>query len=133
MIHRLPFYIALYAAMLALPLTAVSTAEARAASDIVIAAALGDLGPFRSIAEDTLKIVGTGDLPAAKVRIRDLETSWDKAEATLKPRDKANWTLIDKAIDEALVALRTPGSKAEECSATLKALIAKMDAVQKSA
>src|SRR5260370_12875826 len=66
---------------------------------------LGDLSAYRNIAEDTLRIVKTGDLPAAKARIKDLETTWDEAEAKLRPRNKEKWRVIDKAIDNALARL----------------------------
>ena len=94
--------------------------------------ALGDLGPFRTIASDTLALVDKGDVPAARTRVKDLETAWDKAEATLKRKDKATWTTLDGMIDAALTELRTPNPKPAACAASLKALVAQMDMVDKA-
>ena len=99
----------------------------------VAANALGDLSAFRAIAADTLRIVEAGDLSAAKDRIRDLETTWDDAEATLRPRHKTAWRKIDKAIDAALAELRAPGPNAARCASSLRDLLGSIDAVANQA
>lgn len=90
-------------------------------------AGLGDLASFRIIVVDTTALVDQGDLAGAKARIKDLETSWDELEPSLKPRAPAAWHKVDKAIDRTLDDLRAGSPNAATCKQSLAALLVTMD------
>ncbi|CAN7641425.1 histidine kinase [Caballeronia sp. LjRoot31] len=88
---------------------------------------LGDLPGFRRIVADTAIMVNKGDLAGARTRIKDLETSWDDAEPSLKPRGAADRHKVDKSIDQALSALREKAPNAASCKQALSDLLAVID------
>ncbi len=84
---------------------------------------LGDLSSFKTIAEDTLKLVTAGKLPEAKTRIKDLETAWDVSHKKLQALNKDKWTVIDNALDKALKQLRAGAPTVAASSDALNALL----------
>lgn len=87
------------------------------------ASKLGDLNKFKTIALEVHSLVEKNDIVSAKKRIKDLEIVWDQAESGIKPRAGSDWREIDKAIDQALSALRENKPDVDLCRKTTTELI----------
>lgn len=111
-------------AMVSIPIGLTASMDAKAASP-----RLGNLARFQTIATDANALLEKGDLAAAKLRLKDLETSWDESEAGLKPRAATAWHEVDKAIDRTLAAVRSTSPNIEGCKVAIKDLIAVMGRV----
>jgi len=90
-------------------------------------APLGDVSAFRQIAKDTLNFVRAGDLAHAKSRVDDLESTWDNAQARLRPMNPAKWSSVDQSIDTVLREMRAGQQDATACSTSLQALLTILD------
>ncbi|WP_129789804.1 hypothetical protein [Promicromonospora panici] len=75
-----------------------------------------DLAGYRTITQDTLDLVNSGDQPGAAARVADLETAWDKDQDTLFGEDCQAWTYLDHEIDAVLTSVRagTPAPAVQE-------------------
>jgi uncharacterized membrane-anchored protein len=88
---------------------------------------LGNLSAYATITTDMQTMVARNDLAGARKRAKDLEVSWDDAEAGLKPRDSTKWHQLDDEIDAVLTSARAGNPNQADCAAALKALRTTLD------
>ncbi len=82
-----------------------------------------EITKFRTITQDTLDKVRSGDQAGATARIQDLETTWDDDQASLEPMDGQTWSILDGKIDTALKALRSTSPDRQTEEQALNALL----------
>lgn len=113
--------------LILVPVAAFSAFHAFMAPKTVAVGSLGDLSKFKTIVADVQTIAKTSNFVAAEKRVRDFETAWDEAEATLRPMSANAWGAIDGAADKAFRALRAASPSADTVTATLSALMTTLD------
>ena len=121
----------LAAVLIALPVALFAAWEilvVGSAQPVATATGLGDLSAFTGIVTDVQSVAQSQGPAAAKTRIADLEKAWDDAEATLRPKDQAEWGKLDGLIDDALSAARADTPDPAQIDATLTALLAELKA-----
>ncbi len=100
-----------------------SQTQNNSSNPVLSSSSLGDLSSFRTITQDTLNFVNSGDMSDAKTRLGDLEYEWDNATARLKSMDRNKWTEIDSAVDNTLRQLHARNQDAAQCESSLKELL----------
>lgn len=91
---------------------------------------LGDLSGFRAIALDTLRIVQEGDFSAARKRMDELESSWNRAGPKLKRLAPEKWRKVDAAIDRAERELRFWRVRRTDSVQALQELVRTIDSIE---
>jgi hypothetical protein len=90
---------------------------------------LGDLSAFRSIITDAQAIAATGDLAAARTRVKGFEITWDAKEKASKPMDPGRWGQVDEAVLSALCAAKPDPVHVTETLVALQARLSSSAAV----
>ena len=62
---------------------------------------------FKKLAKATMAALDAGKETEMVEKLTDLETAWDDHEKTLRPKNEATWTSLDKTLDKAISALRS--------------------------
>ncbi len=90
---------------------------------------LGDLSAYRAIAVETKILAENGDLSGAAIRISDLESSWETAEAELQSRASMEWHVLDRAVDRAVTVTRASSRDAAIRTQVLGDLLCAIDTI----
>jgi hypothetical protein len=90
---------------------------------------LGDLSAFRALAVDALRLAQTGDLRAARARVKELDESWERSASKTRPLSPAKWEAVEAAIDRAGRELRFWRARRTDSVEALQALISTIDAL----
>jgi len=123
----------LLASASAIPLTSQAAddkpvADAVAPAPVYTAAETKD---FKALAQATLAELAAGNQTGMVAKLTDLETAWDDQEKSLRPKDEATWTALDKMLDKAISALRSSHVNRERGKTALADLVKKLEQATK--
>ena len=68
---------------------------------------------LKTLASRALDAVTAGKKPEAVTKITELEKAWDHKEKNMKAKSSEVWTALDKALDQAIEAIRGKGNLAD--------------------
>jgi len=114
---------------LGLGLATASAAEPKAATEATSPAPVytaKEMEGFITLAKETVAALDGGKNTEMIAKLTDLETAWDAQEETLKPKDPATWTSLDKTLDKSISALRSSKTDIPKGKAALEDLIKKL-------
>jgi hypothetical protein len=101
-------------------------AQAQGGTEAAATSRLGDLSEYRTIAEDALKLVKTGDFAGAHARMKEFEKTWDNHEDSNKKKSYNAWKGIDNQLDFTLDKLSAKKPDQAACEKALDNLIARL-------
>lgn len=87
---------------------------------------LGDLSEYRTIAEDAMKLVKTGDFAGAHAKMKEFEKTWDNHEDSHKKKSYNTWKAIDNQLDFTLDKLSAKKPDQAACEKALDNLIGRL-------
>jgi hypothetical protein len=87
---------------------------------------------FKALAQATLDALAAGKQTEMVAKLTDLETAWDDQEKTLRPKNEATWTMLDKTLDKGISALRSSHKDPVKGKAALEDLLKKLGQATKT-
>jgi hypothetical protein len=78
---------------------------------------------FVKLTQATLAALAAGQETEMVAKLTDLETVWDDQEKTLRPKNEAIWTALDKTLDKGISALRSSHKNLAKGKAALEDLL----------
>jgi hypothetical protein len=113
-------------ALVAVPGLVAAQAPGGTDASATAASKLGDLSEYRTIAEDAMKLVKTGDFAGAHDRMKEFEKTWDNHEDSNKKKSYNAWKGIDNQLDFTLDKLGAKKPDQAACEKALDNLIARL-------
>jgi hypothetical protein len=78
---------------------------------------------FVKLTQATLAALAANQETEMVAKLTDLETAWDDQEKTLRPKNEAIWTALDKTLDKGISALRSSHKNLVKGKAALEELL----------
>ncbi len=105
-----------------------ATVETNFISAIYTAA---ETAEFVKLTQATLASLAAGQETEMVAKLTDLETAWDDQEKTLRPKNEAIWTALDKTLDKGISALRSSHKNLAKGKAALEELLKNLELATK--